>query len=306
MNKILENSKLSAMQKKRRRQRRLIGAIVGVFLLIIVGYLFLVQSGAWLVRDTEFKHVPWVVVLDGQSANMERSDYAMRLLAEERADSILVLGRRIFRSYHTTDFYVEDMAHHEDFDSSRIFVCRHNDASTVEEALSIIPWLKTRGADTVLLLTATPATRRVSEIFKTLGGSSPVFITADLHDSFYNTDSWFSERESRKWWFREMAAYVQMKMDLWFVDTLEADSVTAPRFFSLADEFSKLSKRSIPEKIKAVDSLQTKQEKIMTDSLLSSSLISSSLSSSSSDSSVKLKKTESSSSQLSKKVENKK
>ena len=106
-------------------------------------------------------------------------------------------------------------------DPSRIYIYRHDDPSTIEEAVSVIPWFKRRAPkDTVLLLTAAPATRRAAFLFNTLSGGHPAFITVDLHDWRYNAKTWIFEREARKNWLREWAAILNAKWDLLGVDTL--------------------------------------------------------------------------------------
>jgi hypothetical protein len=87
----------------------------------------------------------------------------------------------------------------------------------------VIPWLKQRNADTILLLTTAAASARVNNIFNTLGGGHPVFITCDIHHFRYNADNWFFERESRKNWLREWAAMLNSKWDLFRMDTLAVD-----------------------------------------------------------------------------------
>lgn len=212
------------VRKEKSRKRFLTQAKIGtlVVLLVIAFYLLISYSGRWLVRDDSFGRVTWAVVLDGQSGDLERSDFAANLVREGRADSLLVLGRRVFRDRNNADFYAEDLEN-IGVDAGRIFVFRHDDPSTLEEAVSTIPWLKRRNSasDTVLLITGSPATRRAAFIFNKLAGGHPVFITADMHDWRYNASSWIFERESRKNWLREWAATFNAKWELWGADTLE-------------------------------------------------------------------------------------
>ncbi len=194
-------------------------------LIVIAFYLLISYSGRWLVRDDSFGHVVWAVILDGQSGDLERSDFAADLVREGRADSLLVLGRRVFRDRNNADFYAEDLER-IGVDAGRLFVFRHDDPSTLEEAVSTIPWLKRRMSanDTVLLITGAPATRRAAFIFNRLAGGHPVFVTADMHNWRYNAGSWIFERESRKNWLREWAATFNAKWELLFVDTLDVSN----------------------------------------------------------------------------------
>ena len=212
------------VRTEKNRKRFLTRAKVGVLvsLIVIAFYLLISYSGRWLVRDDSFGHVSWAVVLDGQSGDLERSDFAADLVREGRADSLLVLGRRVFRDRNNADFYAEDLER-IGVDAGRLFVFRHDDPSTLEEAVSTIPWLKrrTHANDTILLITGAPATRRAAFIFNRLAGGHPVFVTADMHNWRYNAGSWVFERESRKSWLREWAAIFNAKWELWFADTLD-------------------------------------------------------------------------------------
>ncbi|MCR5027875.1 MAG: YdcF family protein [Fibrobacter sp.] len=214
---------ISDIRKEKRHMKIVTRARIGVavVLLILLFYVLISYSGHWLVKDDSFDHVNWVVVLDGQSGDLERSDYAARLVREGMADSVLILGRRVFRDKNNADFYAEDMEEVGGVDPSRIYIYRHDDPSTIEEAVSVIPWFKRRAPkDTVLLLTAAPATRRAALLFNTLSGGHPTFITVDLHDWRYNAKTWIFEREARKNWLREWAAILNAKWDLLGVDTL--------------------------------------------------------------------------------------
>ena len=214
---------ISDIRKEKRRAKIVTRTriVVAVVLCILLFYVLVSYSGHWLVRDDSFEHVNWVVVLDGPSGDLERSDYAAKLVREGKADSVLILGRRVFRDKNNADFYAEDMEEVGGVDPSRIYIYRHDDPSTIEEAVSVIPWFKRRAPkDTVLLLTAAPATRRAAFLFNTLSGGHPAFITVDLHDWRYNAKTWIFEREARKNWLREWAAILNAKWDLLGVDTL--------------------------------------------------------------------------------------
>lgn len=217
----------NVLRKKQIRTKRIaisIATIVAV-VAIAVFYLVMTKSGHWLVDDDEFKHVSWVAVLDGQSADMERTDFAADLLANGKVDSVLILGRRCLRNRNNAEFYIDEFMPQGNFDSNSVFIAPHDDPSTIGEAYTIIPWLKQHKADTVLLITSAAATHRVKRIFQKLSGESPVYLTVDIHHYQYDADSWYTNRESRKSWIREWAALALSYVDLWNVGTLTpADS----------------------------------------------------------------------------------
>lgn len=202
--------------KKQIQKKRIIySAIAAAFvLMVIVFYMIMTHSGHWLVDDDEFEHVKWAVVLDGQSADMERIDLAADLVASGKVDSVLILGRRILRTRSNAEFYLEDFLRLGQFDSNAVFIARHDDPSTIGEAFTIVPWLKKHNADTVLLITGAAATHRVKRIFQTLSGDTPIYLTTDVHHYQYNADSWYSSRESRKEWLRNWLSLAASYFDL--------------------------------------------------------------------------------------------
>lgn len=210
--------------KKELQKKRIILSAISVVTVfcIIAFYLIMTQSGHWLVDDDEFEHVNWVVVLDGQSADMERIDLAADLVASGKADSVLILGRRTLRNRSNAEFYLDDFLRLGKFDSNAVFIARHDDPSTISEAFTIIPWLKKHNADTVLLITGAASTYRVKRIFEKLSGDSPVYLTKDVHHFQYNAESWFSSRESRKEWLRGWAALAASYVDLFGAGNLTA------------------------------------------------------------------------------------
>ena len=125
------------MQDKntRKRSRKVLGAIiVVVFCLLAAIYVVVEKSGKWLVVNDEFEHATWAVILDGQSANMERNDYVADLKAQGKVDSVLILGRRVYRDKSNVDFYAEDFMRLGKFNPATIFLVRHDDPSTLSEA----------------------------------------------------------------------------------------------------------------------------------------------------------------------------
>lgn len=245
-------------------------AIAIAFLLVLCFYLIMTCSGKWLVQQDEFTHVKWVAVLDGQGPDMERTDLAAKLLREHKTDSVLILGRRIYKSHYNADYYAEDLMKQGNFDSSAIFLARHDDPSTLEEARTIIPWLKKRNADTVLLITSIAATKRVARIFNTLAGNKPHFIVSGGLTDFFVPESWSVNRETKKTWAKEWASLFLSYFDLFNADTLGiADSAYLAPIRSLSEErktdFVDLQKM-LPSVKRKIDTLSTPHPADTTDS----------------------------------------
>ncbi|WP_173467073.1 YdcF family protein [Fibrobacter succinogenes] len=221
MSKILKTEKIDHKKKS---------FSIGLALLILLAiavltYVIFEKSGLWLVEDDDFEHVKWVAILDGQTPDLERSDYAANLLKEGVVDSVLILGRRAYRDRSNSEFYAEDFMKLGAFDEKAIYLVPHNDPSTIAEAYTLIPWLKSRNIDTVLLLTGATSTYRVKRIFQKLSGNSPVYLTKNIHHITYDPACWYNNRESRKDWLRSWAALLASYIDLFNIDTLSvADS----------------------------------------------------------------------------------
>ena len=218
---------MSNILKSDKNDRKKKNFSVGIALLIllaiaVITYAIFEKSGHWLVEEDDFEHVKWVAVLDGQTADLERSDFTANLLAEGKADSVLLLGRRVYRDRSNSEFYAEDFMKLGNFDENAVFLVPHNDPSTISEAYSLIPWLKKHNVDTVLLVTDAASTYRVKRIFQKLSGNSPVYLTKDIKHVTYNASCWYSNRESRKDWLRGWAALFVSYFDLFNTDTLEA------------------------------------------------------------------------------------
>ena len=248
----------------KKASKKIFGIAIAIAVFVVLCfYLIMTCSGKWLIQQDDFKHVKWVAVLDGQGSGMERTDMAARLLQEHKVDSVLILGRRTFRSHYNAEYYAEDFMRQGNFDSSRVFTVKHDDASSLEEARTIIPWFKKRNADTVLLITSIAATRRVARIFNVLAGGKPHFIVSSGITDIFVPESWFSNRESKKIWAKEWSALFLSFFDLWNTDTLGvADSAYLNPIRSLAEErkadFVDLQ-RMLPSIKRKIDTLSTKQ-----------------------------------------------
>lgn len=226
-------------KKQKKGHKKLYAVAIIAIVLVALVYVTIEQSGKWLVQDDNVNHVNWIVVLDGQSADLERSDFAAQMLKQGKADSVLILGRRIMRDKSNAEFYLQDFLQIGDFDSSKIFIARHDDPSTISEAFTIIPWLKQHKADSVLLLTSAASTYRVKRIFTKLSGAYPIYFTKDINNYRYNAKSWYTNRESRKEWLRGYASLAVSYFDIFNSGELSAqDSFYYKPIISAKDFFA--------------------------------------------------------------------
>lgn len=222
---VSRNTLHSRTESSRRLRKRGFGRLPRFLFFLFFFALFLYSvlrwSGHFLVKDDLYTHVPWVVVLEGQGRHMERSDHAAQLLMQKKVDSVVVCGSPIFRDQNAGYYYIQDMLRQGDVDAGRIYLLRHFDRSTLEEAYTIIPELRKRGADTVLLITANSATRRAAMLFNTLANGNPHFLVEDISDAYYQPDTWYQSREARKIWLREWLAIIYAWFELRWTPSLE-------------------------------------------------------------------------------------
>ena len=254
--------------KKQIEHKRLIISIIAsiAVVLIFFFYLIMTRSGHWLVDDDDFEHVKWAVIMDGQSADMERSELAADLLSKGKVDSVIILGRRVIRNRSNAEFYLEDFMRLGDFDSNAVFVAEHDDPSSIGEAYTIIPWLKKHKADSVLLITAAPSTYRVKRIFEKLSGDSPIYFTKDVHHYQYNADSWYTSRESRKAWLRGWAALAASYYDLLGAGNLAASDSFYYKPIVSAKEYETLN-NPIVDLQSLLTKVQPKEEPVVKDTV---------------------------------------
>ena len=236
MSRIFDN--LKHLKKTQQRRQRLIYTLLAVLLvfLILFFYWFISKSAFILVKNDTFEKVSWAVVLDGQGVALERSDYIKEQMLQHKVDSVVFLGRRVFKNKNNADFYVEEFLSDGKIDSGRVFLFHHNDPSTIEEARSLIPWLQQKNIDTVLLVTSAPATQRVHRIFSKLSGKTPVFITVDIQHYTFRAHRWIFERESRKEWLKGWLALLNSYIDLWGEKPIEVDKNKIPNVYSVKEK----------------------------------------------------------------------
>jgi uncharacterized SAM-binding protein YcdF (DUF218 family) len=180
--------------------RRLLLRLLGVGLLATATFVLI--SGRLLVVDNPPVHTSWAVVLDGQSAQMERSDSAMHLFRLERFDSLALSGTPVFRSYYSSHFTAKDVLH-QGLPAGKMVELQHDAQSTIQEARYLVPFFRGRNADTVLLITSAFHTARAARIFNAVAGGSPVFIATDIGDTEFRPWGWFRHRESVGIWYVE-------------------------------------------------------------------------------------------------------
>lgn len=220
---------IAHQRKKNMRNKKPLLLSALFFLALLVFYFMVRFSGTWLVSYDELQHTPWLLVLDGQGPDMERTDYALRLLDSGLTDTILVSGRRTFKNFNNADFYRREMLLQGNYNPEQILVFHHDDASTLEEAKSIIPALIDRGVDSLTIITAPLASARALHIFRHLAGEDISYIQAANDFDFIHADNWMTHREGKALWITQILGRLYTFWELWGQNPLTSDPATSYR-----------------------------------------------------------------------------
>lgn len=153
-----------------------------------------------MVRDDgPAARAPWTLVLDGWVPEGERAEMGVSLLHAGRTDSVLLSGSRVAKALWTSTFHFHGLTP----DSStrgRIGELRHNGLSTLEEAYAATEFFRSRGVDTVLLVTTDYHSDRAGSIFARVAGGKPVFLVVPAVERRF-AGAW--TREHSKTWLME-------------------------------------------------------------------------------------------------------
>lgn len=183
-------------------------------LVLCVGGVAAWKSGRWLVKDDQFDHVGWALVLAGESRDCERSDKAIELFKAGRADTLVISATRVFKNRYQSEFMVDYFVQ-EGVPRERVFEFRQDAYSTLEEARLLVRQFRLQNLDTVLIITTNFHTARTRRIFRKLAQGYPTVLVASADYHVYDPNAWWSNRESRKLWFDEWAKTLFTVYELW-------------------------------------------------------------------------------------------
>lgn len=171
-------------------------------LILCVGGVALWKSGRWLVGEDAFDRVGWAVVLAGESRYCERTDKAIGLFKEGRADTLVLSATPIFKNRFQSEFMV-DYVIQQGVPRERLFEFRQEANSTLEEARLLVRQFRLQNLDTALIITSSYHTARTRRIFRKIANGYPVVLVASADYHVYDPQAWWSNRESLKVWFYE-------------------------------------------------------------------------------------------------------
>lgn len=171
-----------------------------------------------MVRDDGPRtRASWTLVLDGWVPEGERAATGVALLRAGRTDSVLLSGSRVAKALWNSTFHYHGLSP----DSSlrgRIGELRHNGLSTLDEAQAATAFFRSRGVDTVLLVTTDFHTDRAGSIFARVAAGKPVFLVVPAFERRF-TGPW--TREHSKTWLLEAVKRLHWSLlERWTVQPL--------------------------------------------------------------------------------------
>jgi uncharacterized SAM-binding protein YcdF (DUF218 family) len=246
--------------------------IIGVLTIISIGLFFILSfSAKILMVETQPFKTTWALVLDGQSRDMYRSDFALIMLKENLIDSIAISGARNFKSKYNSEYYLDEMQSSYDIEIPAIQL-QHDAYNTLEEAYSLMSFFKERTLDTVMLITSNYHSERAEMIFNRVFNGKPFFKSVNINNSDFSSFVWEKNRSMRKIWLVSWLKYIH--------SYFESDSLVVPSAQIVPWVFKKEQPILIP--LDTIPTLNLDSLALGSEDLLLSAISSSLLSSSSS------------------------
>lgn len=192
----------------RARPRARLGRPWVLLALLVLAPVAILAAVAWavgltwasMVRDDgQGTRASWTLVLDGWVPEGERASTGAALLRAGRTDSVLLSGSRVAKALWASTFHYHGLSP----DSSlrgKVGELRHDGLSTLDEAYAATAFFRSRGVDTVLLVTTDFHTDRAGSIFARVAAGDPVYLVVPAFERRF-AGPW--TREHSKTWLLE-------------------------------------------------------------------------------------------------------
>lgn len=177
-------------------------------LVVAVAILLAISAALWwgvglswdaMTRSDTFRPTRWTLVLDGWVPGGERCALGLRLARERKTDSVLISGTRIAPGLWGSTLQVRAQVAESSL-VGRVAELRHGASSTIEEARAAVAFFRTRGVDTVLLVTSDFHSDRAASVFRRIADGRPVFLSVPATEARL-AQGW--DRERFKTWLLE-------------------------------------------------------------------------------------------------------
>ena len=181
-----------------RRGRRWLWVSVILLAAAAAAVFSLDAVGRALIVEDPLHPAGAILVLGGETREGDRVAHAVQLYKQGLAPLLVVSGTPMgFRTHEA-----EVMQRHAEFlgvPAARILAVKHNAESTREEAGIVVPVLRGRGLNEVILVTSNYHTARAKRIFtKAAGPSGPTFLASPVHEGNFESERWWRTRRHAK------------------------------------------------------------------------------------------------------------
>ena len=154
--------------------------------------------GRTLIVEDPLRPAGAILVLGGETREGDRVAHAVQLYKRGLAPLLVLSGTPVGFRTHEADI----MRRHAEFlgvPAERILAVKHNADSTLEEAGLVVPVLRSRGVNEVILVTSNYHTARAKRIFaKAAGPSGPTFLASPMQDGNFEPEGWWMTRRHAK------------------------------------------------------------------------------------------------------------
>jgi hypothetical protein len=170
--------------------------------LVAASLVLLWKSGPALVTGIPLDHARWAFVLPGESSECEASDAAAKAMLDNRIDSLVLVGGRIYKTRWITELsrnYLENQG----LPSQHLFEMRIDASSTLDAARQVLRLARLQGLDTLDLIVSNYQSRRVNLLYRRLAGASPLVRVYPAQTTAFNPTAWWATASSRSIWFHQ-------------------------------------------------------------------------------------------------------
>jgi len=178
--------------------------------LLLLGLVFGIGFG-WsssMTRpDSGAAHARWTLVLDGWVPQGERAARGADLARTRRTDSVLISGSQVAPGVWASLFQLRALAPDTSL-SGRLGELRHDANSTAEEVRVATAFFRSRGVDTVFLVTSDYHTDRAASIAERVAQGKPVYLAVPASEARFakgwtreRWKTWLLESTKRLTWF---------------------------------------------------------------------------------------------------------
>jgi uncharacterized SAM-binding protein YcdF (DUF218 family) len=203
--------------------------LVALFVLLTLASLYLLRApilreaaGLFIATD-ELQPANAIILLGDDNYAADRAARAAELFHARWAPAVVASGRYLRPYASIADLMARDLAE-RNVPADFIVPLRHRASSTREEAAIVGELLRQRRWRRIIVVTSNFHTRRAGYIFRGVLGREVEIRMAAANDSDFDPARWWQQRESRKLFARESAAWLLALWESFRGSTPDPDS----------------------------------------------------------------------------------